>query len=176
MRPDSRVPEGHPLRRLFLSLTDRALTHTSLRDKDILKYLSNLLMSFMYVENLYMLEEHNGKRLEYLVDMLEHASQQGSVAERKGSYQQIGDYSLFILGMFPESLGQGRAALPPSYYTDTGRHGYRVASQLESDLKRTVVFRKLAGKFERCVLSLNWVKEYTADPFYQYMLRQFRIS
>ena len=86
MRTASRVPEHHPLRRLFLGLTDRALTHTSLRDRDILKYLSNLLMSFMYVENLYMLKDQNGKRLEYLMDMLEHASQQGSVVERKGSY------------------------------------------------------------------------------------------
>ncbi len=159
-----------------MSLTDRALTHTSLRDKDILQYLSDLLMSSMYLENLYKLKDENGKRLEYLVDMLEHASQQGSVVERKGSYQQIGDYSLFVLGMFPESLGRGRVALSPSYYAQTGRHSYRVASELESDQKTTVVFKKLAGKFERCVLSLNWVKEYTADPFYQYMLRQFGIT
>ena len=176
MSPASRVPEHHPLRKLFVSLTDRALTHTSLRDKDILKYLSNLLMSFMYVENLYKLKDENGKRLEHLVDMLEHASQQGSVVERKGSYKQIGDYSLFVLGMFPESLDKGRVAFPPSYYAETGRHGYRVASELESDLSTTVVFRKLAAKFERCVLSLNWVKEYTADPFYQYMLRQFGVT
>ena len=158
------MPEHHPLRRLFLGLTDRALTHTSLRDRDILNYLSNLLMSYMYVEDLCKLTDENGKRLEYLVDMLEHASQQGSVAEKKGSYQQIGDYSLFVLGMFPESLGQGRRALPPSYYAETGRHGYRVASELESALKTTVVFRKLAGKFERCVLSLNWIREYTPIP------------
>ena len=108
MSPASRVPEHHPLRKLFLSLTDRVLTHTSLRDKDILKYLSNLLMSFMYVENLYKLKDENGKRLEHLVDMLEHASQQGLVVERKGSYKQIGDYSLFVLGMFPESLASAR--------------------------------------------------------------------
>lgn len=52
----------------------------------------------------------------------------------------------------------------------------RVASEVKSALKTTVVFRKLAGKFERCVLSLNWIREYTADPFYQYMLRQFGIT
>ncbi len=78
--------------------------------------------------------------------------------------------------MFPESLGQGRVALPPSYYAETGRCSYSAASELESDPKTTVVFKKLAGKFERCVLSLNWVKEYTGDPFFQYMLRQFGIT
>ena len=39
-----------------------------------------------------------------------------------------------------------------------------------------VVFKKLADKYERCVLSINWVREYTNDPFYQYMLRQFGMT
>ena len=62
-----------------------------------------------------------------------------------------------------------------SYYADTGRRSYQVASELERNVDTTVVFKKLAEKFERCVLSLNWVREYTTDPFYQYMLRQFKI-
>ena len=39
-----------------------------------------------------------------------------------------------------------------------------------------MVFRKLAEEYERCVVSLNWVREYTNDPFYQFMLRQYRIT
>ena len=35
---------------------------------------------------------------------------------------------------------------------------------------------ELADKHERCVLSINWVQEYTNDPFYQYMLRQFGVT
>ena len=150
--------------------------HTSLKDKDILTYPSNLLMLFMYLGNICELKDENGNRLEYLVKILEHASQQGSVLEGKASYQQIGDYSLFVLGMFPGSLERGRVTLSPSCYAETGRHSYRVASELESDQETTVIFKKLAGKFERCVLSLNWVREYTSDPFCQCMLRQFGIT
>ena len=66
-------------------------------------------------------------------------------------------------------------AFPFSYYADTGRRSYLFASELERNRESVVVFRKLADKFERCVVSLNWVREYTKDPFYQYMLRQFRV-
>lgn len=168
-------PENHPLKKLFRTLTDRALEQSSLPDRDILLYLSNLLIDFVCIENLYSLTDEEGNRLEYLVDMLARASEVPRT-ERKRHYKQIGDYSLFILGMYPESLEYGRRSIPYSYYTDTGRRSYIVASELEPDSHGTVVFRKLAEKFERCVLSLNWVREYTHDPFYQYMFRQFGIT
>ena len=168
------IPENHPVRRLFRGLADRALNQSSLSDKDLLLYLSDLLVSFIYVENLYKLKDDRGKRLEYLIDMLEIAAD-APQHRKKGYYQHIGDYSLFILGMFPESLAYGRRMISHSYYADTGRRSYMVASELERNVESTVVFRKLAGKFERCVLSLNWVREYVTDPFYQYMLHQFKI-
>ncbi|MGH9338716.1 MAG: hypothetical protein ACRD1R_03785 [Acidobacteriota bacterium] len=175
MKAPKEIPENHPVKRHFRKLADRALTQSSLTDKDILYYLSDLLVDFMYVENLYRLRDENGERLEYLVDMLEHAGN-APRQRRKDYYKHIGDYSLFILGMFPENLTYGRRMLSHSYYADTGRRSYLVASELEYNSESTVVFKKLAEKFERCVLSLNWVREYTSDPFYQYMLRQFRIT
>ena len=171
----AQLPDNHPLKRLFLNLTDRALTQSSLEDRDILLYLSDLLIHFMHIENLYKLRDEGGRRVEYLVDMLRRA-QEAERNHRKSYYQHIGDYSLFILGMFPEHLARSRRVRDHSYYADTGRRSYMAAGELEGDVQRTVVFRKLAEKFERCVLSLNWVREYTTDPFYQYMLRQFRIT
>ena len=168
-------PENHPVKKLFRNLTDRALAQSSLQDGDILLYLSDLLIHFMYIENLYEMKDERGRRLESLVDMLQraHGAERN---HRKYCYQHIGDYSLFILGMFPEHLTYGRRMLDHSYYADTGRRSYMTASELEGNVQRTVVLRKLAGKFERCVLSLNWVREYTTDPFYQYMLSQFRVT
>ena len=62
----------------------------------------------MFIENLYRLRDAEGKRLEYLVNMLEHeyrdAGQEGRF------YKHIGDYSLFMLGMFPEFLRPGAEA------------------------------------------------------------------
>ena len=170
-----KIPENHPLRKLFRSLADRALEQSSLPDNDLLFYLTDLLIDFMHVENVYRLKDERERRLEYLVDMLEIASK-APRSKRKAQYKQIGDYTLFTLGMFPENLHRGKRILPHSYYADTGRQSYLVASQLERNVETTVVYRKLAEKYERCVLSLNWVREYTTDPFYQYVFRQFGIT
>ena len=167
--------DNHPVKKLFRSVADRALTQSSIPDKDLLLYLSDMLMHFMYVENLYKLKDENGERLGYLAEMLEVAMEAPRL-RKKEYYQQIGDHTLFILGMFPESLTYGRRTLSHSYYVDTGRRSYMAASQLEPDIESTVVFKKLADKYERCVLSINWVRQYTSDPFYQYMLRQFGVT
>ena len=172
---DRELPENHPLKKHFRRVADRALTQSAIPDKDLLFYLSDMLLQFTYIENLYALKDESGKRLEYLVDMFEVAPQ-APRSRKKAHYQQIGDHTLFILGMFPESLTYGKRMLSHSYYADTGRRSYMAASELEADLETTVVFKKLADKYERCVLSLNWVREYTRDPFYQYMLRQFGIT
>ncbi len=168
------IPENHPAKRLFRNLTDRALTQTSLTDRDIHVYLSDLLLEFMSVDALYP-SDPDGKRIEYLVDMIQLAKG-APVRQRKRHFKHIGDFSLFILGMFPESLSRGRRSIPRSYYVDTGRRGYLMASHLESDSGSTRVYRKMADKFDPCVRSLNWVREYTSDPFYQYLLRQFHVT
>ena len=169
------IPDDHPIKQLFRTLTERGLDQAELRDQDLLFYLADLLVEFMFIENLYGMRDLEGRPLEYLVDMLQQAME-SEMPDKKNYYKHIGDYSLFILGMFPESLSDGRRAISPSYYADTGRIGYKTAGELESHWWKTMVFRKLADKFEHCVVSLNWVREYTADPFYQYMLRRFNIS
>ena len=169
------IPKNHPLRKLFGGVADRALSQASLADQDLLLYLSDLLIHFIHVSNLYKLKDKEGKSLEYLVDMCEGVSE-APRSHKKVHYQQIGDHTLFMLGMFPESLTRGKRTLSHSYYVDTGRRSYLAASQLEVDQDATVVFRKLAEEYERCVVSLNWVREYTNDPFYQFMLRQYRIT
>ncbi len=170
-----KIPENKPIRKVFRSLADRAFDQTALSDGDLLTYLSNMLADFAHVDELYPLRDESGRRVKYLIDM--QALPEGtSPRQRKTRHQYIGDYSLFILGMFPESLSYGRVSIPASYYSDTGRRSYLVASELEKKSEQTVVFRKLADKFEHCVVSLNWVREYIRDPFYQYMLRQFGIT
>lgn len=166
------LPENHPIRKLFRTLTGRAFEQSSLQDRDLLLYLTDLLIHFIAVENLYQTKDEEGEALVYLIDMLEKAGE-SSRGDKKRCYKHIGDYSLFILGMYPESLSYGRRMIPQSYYVDTGRRCYMAASEFEADSHAVAVYRKLAEKYEHCVLSLNWVREYTTDPFYQYMFRQF---
>ena len=169
------IPENHPLKTLFRTLAEKGLDQARLRDRDILLYLADLLVEFMFIENMYRLRDAEGKRLEYLVDMLDQALET-DMPDKKEYYKHIGDYSLFMLGMFPESLVRRRSPLSAAYYADTGRIGYQTAGQLESDGWQIMVFRKLADKFEHCVISLNCVREYTSDPFYQFMFREFGVT
>jgi hypothetical protein len=169
------ISQNHPLRKLFRSVADWTLSQASLLDKDLLLYLSDFLIHFIYTNNLNKLKGKEGKNLEYLVDMCEGVGE-APRSHKKAHYQQIGDHTLFMLGMVPESLTRGKRTISPSYYADTGRRNYMAASQLEEDEGATVVFRKLSERYERCVVSLNWVRDYINDPFYQFMLRQDGIT
>jgi len=100
------IPNNHPVKKHFRTVADRALTQSSIPDKDLLLYLSDMLTHFMYVDNLYPLKDQNGERLTYLAEMLEVALE-APRSRKKEFYQQIGDHTLFILGMFPESLTAG---------------------------------------------------------------------
>ncbi|NLT68960.1 MAG: hypothetical protein GXX84_20430 [Acidobacteria bacterium] len=174
MRSAKSLPDNHPIKKIFRTYTERGLAQASVRDQDLLLYLANLLVEFMWIENLYG-KTIDGKRLESLIDILVRANEAGDQA-RGDYYRHLGDYSLFMLGMFPEYIARSRRALSPSWYQDTGRIGYQIAGELEKNLWRTQVFRKLADKFDRCVVTLNWVREYSTDPFYQLMFREFGIS
>ena len=169
------VSKNHPIRQLFFVLAERGLEQAKLQDKDILLYLADLMVDFLFVENVYRMKDTDGKRITYLVDMFTLATD-AEMPDKKEYYKHIGDYSLFMLGMFPESLERPRRVLSPSYYSESGRMGYHVAGELENRSWQTVVYRKLAERFEQCVFSLNRVRDYTHDPFYQLMLREFRVT
>jgi hypothetical protein len=171
----SDIAENHPIKHLFRTYAARGLRQAKLHDRDILVYLSDLLVEFVFVENLYSMRDVEGNRLVHLGDMLGQAMD-SDMPVKKIYYKHIGDYTLFTLGMYPEHISRPGRAFSPSFYADTGRIGYHVAGELENRASYITVFRKLSDKFEHCVMSLNWVREYTTDPFYQLMLRNFDLS
>ncbi len=112
MRSSKTIPDNHPILEFFRSLTERALIQTKFRDDDILSYLANLLAEFVFAENLYRPGEGR-QRQEYLIDMLRQAGET-EMPEKKAQYKHVGDFSLFMLGMFPEHITRRRSALPAS--------------------------------------------------------------
>jgi hypothetical protein len=56
------IPLRHPVRQMFHSLTERGLQQSNLSDGEIHQYLSNLLVEFIYIENLFKLRDENGRR------------------------------------------------------------------------------------------------------------------
>ena len=166
------VPSDHPVRQTFHALTERGSQQSRLSDREIHKYLSNLLVEFIHVDNLYRVRDEHGRRLEYIVDLLKKTDEYCEV-DKKEIYKHVGDFSLFILGLFPESLSRGKRCISLNYYADQGRRSYMILSEMNSLQPTFVIFRKLSEQFERCVHTLNWVRNYISDPFYQYMLREF---
>jgi hypothetical protein len=171
------IPEAHPIRQLFLQLTQRGLSQLQLHDRDTIDYITNMLTEFVNMENMYRIEDNKGRRVQYLFELLTQAGLEMSPSRRRDCYKHVGDLTLFNLGLFPESLTYGHRTVSPEYYAQTGRRSYNIVADMEaSSAGRTTVYRKLSEQFEQCVVGLNWVKLYINDPFYQYMLREFDIT
>ena len=169
------VPANHPVRDLFFQLTERGLGQLNLHDSDTIEYLTNLLTEFVQIENMYRVKDLSGRRLEYIFDLLAESVTSVSPSARRDYYKHLGDFTLFNLGLFPESLTYGRRTVSPEYYAAQGRRSYSMVAAMESS-NSTLLYRKLSDQFTQCVVGLNWVKLYINDPFYQYMFREFNVT
>jgi hypothetical protein len=140
-------------------------------DAELMTYVTGLLVDFAHTDNLYRVRDAQGRRVEYLFDM-QLESQRGDAAHTRDTQKHLGDYALFIVGMFPESLQRRRRAISPSYYVTQGKQAYTTVSEMDSPRPSAALFRKLAAHFETCVWALNVEKDFLRDAFYQYLLRQ----
>jgi hypothetical protein len=136
-----------------------------------------MLTEFVPIENTYRIAGEDGRRVQYLFEMLSLAANEMSPVRRREYYKHVGDMTLFNLGLFPENLTYGHKTVSPDYYAEAGRRSYTIVAEMDSYSPRsTTVYRKLSEQFEQCVVGLNWVKTYINDPFYQYMFREFDIT
>ena len=79
---------NHPVRELFLQLTERGMSQLNMRDRDTIEYITNLLTNFVQADNMYRLKDESGRRLEYICDILEQASREMSPTVRREYYRQ----------------------------------------------------------------------------------------
>jgi hypothetical protein len=166
------VPADHPIRQMFRTLTEMGFEHIDMHDRDLIRYVADLLVEFIHVDNLFRLRDQQGRRLEHLVDMLLDLRDQAPADEREAR-KHIGDYTLFIVGLYPESLTRRRRAVTPEYYIAQGKEAYLIVAEMDRTKPTETLFRKLSDQFEYCVTALNREKAVLQDPFYQYLLRQF---
>lgn len=165
------IPEGHPLRRLFMRLTAASFEQVGARDPELMTYVTGVLIDFTHTDNLYRVRDAKGRRLVHLFE-LQLESQRGDTAHARETQKHLGDYAMFIVGLFPESLQRPRRAVSPGYYVAQGKLAYATVSEIDSPQPSAALFRKLAAQFEICVSALNVEKEFLQDAFYQYLMRQ----
>lgn len=170
MRRIHTVGHDHPLRRFFTDMVrSRFDADVRLPDPRLSAYVSGLLVDFTHVDNLYRIRDSRGRCLEDVGEMLLESNpliEASSFDREREVRKHVGDYVLFMTGLFPESLSvrQRFRQMRLDVFVDyikAGKESYTVVAAFDQfEYKdEAPLFRKLAENFELCVFGLNLVKQ-----------------
>src|SRR5437870_10681675 len=106
------IDHYHPLRRLFGHLVWRHFfADLQLCDPRVATYVSALLTDFTHTDNLYRIRDAQGQRLDDVGEMLIESNpllEASSFDRERQVRKHIGDYTLFMTGIFPENVADAR--------------------------------------------------------------------
>lgn len=191
---ESRIPEHHPLRQLFGTLAEKAFTEKlGWPDFNVSEYVSTLLVDFTHQDRLNRIKNARGERVEAVVDLLyeSEVTQGARTFEREREvHRHIGDFTLFMAGLFPEYLKRIKTAGLIYHkdflvdYIKTGKRSYRMAAEFGLEPRSAdeqpspPLFRKLSENFELCVVGLGFIRgdlDRMQDPRY-HQARRFLLN
>jgi len=172
---DGRIPDHHPLRKLFGTLAEKAFTDKlGWPDFNVSDYISQLLVEFTHTDNLYRIKSAKGERGEAVVDLLyesEVTHEAMSFEQEREVHRHIGDFTLFMAGLFPEYLKRIKTAGLIYHkdflvdYIKTGKRSYRLVSEYIQGAPAAAheepappLFLKLSENFELCVVGLGYIR------------------
>jgi hypothetical protein len=162
--------QAHPLEPFFHQAVRNSYEgKLGLHDPDVTAYVAHLLCEFSEADNLYKVRDQAGRPIEELTDMIfaadpVHGPAPSFDAER-ALRKHIGDYALFVAGMYPEAMGSNRRRRRhhPSLgeLIHAGKESYFIVSQfnLFEYEQEAPLFARLSDRFERCILGLTLVRE-----------------
>jgi len=165
------ITAHHPLRGLFSKLTEMSfLGKLKWTDPPVTGYISNLLVEFAHMDNVLKIRNREGEAVQEVVALLYEAEvllNAGSFERERLVRQHIGDYTLFMAGLFPEYLKRlktGKILHHPDLlidYVKVGKKSYRIVSEFAyGDFREAApLFKKLSDNFELCTLGLGYVKQ-----------------
>lgn len=165
------------LQRFFEDVVRRSLGDLARRDDPAAGYLADLLTRFARTENLYP-RGIAAARLETVVDALldiqavwDEASPHFHPEQEVALRRHIGDYTLFMLGVFQERVEQVAGS---RYYIAEGRRSYRFVAEHRraAGESRAQVFRRLSDQFEGYVGVLDYARrvyfrDHPDHPFFR---------
>jgi len=142
----------------FYVLIRHVLNETGLNDRGVSDYLASLLERFSQTARMRSPTDGNSNPVQYVSDML--------IALRNASPSQtflirahVGNYSLFITGMFHETVEKRsqRGAPDLSFYEDMGRTSFKAIArhELARSCALTGIFDTLSEGFRDVRLALN---------------------
>jgi hypothetical protein len=174
------IPKHHPLRKLFGTLTEKRFVETlGWPDLTVTEYVSNLLVEFTHADRLYKIRNQRGKPIHTVVELLYESEvllEAGSLEREREVHRHIGDFTLFMAGLFPEYLQRLKSPsmiYHPDFlvdYVKTGKRSYGIVASYEAASgEAQPVFRRLSDNFELCVAGLGFVRgdlDRMQDPAY----------
>jgi hypothetical protein len=155
-----------------------------LDEPSVAQYVSDLLADFANTDSLYRIRNVLGERLEDVGEMLIESNPllEGRSFDRERAVRKhVGDFTLFMTGLFPESVAKTRQTKRPRLdafvdFVQAGKESYAIVSSFDQFEYRdeAPLFRRLSENFELCIVGLNLVKQ-DLEEFqreYYYRLRQ----
>ena len=161
---------GRSLRDFFEGLVwRRFIDHVHLDEPSVAQYVSDMLVAFVHVDNLYRIRNAQGRRLEDVGEMLIESNpllEATSFGREREVRKHVGDYTLFMTGLFPESVAKASRGKRPQLdafvdFVRAGKESYSIVSSFDQFEYRdeAPLFRRLSQNFELCVFGLNLVKQ-----------------
>ena len=142
----------------FYVLIRHVLKETGLNNRAVSDYLASLLETFSQTARLRSPADGNANPVQYVSDML-IALRNASSAQSFLIRAHVGNYSLFITGMFHDTVQSRsqRGAPDVSFYEDVGRTNFRAVArhELARSCSLTGVFEVLSDQFHDVRLALN---------------------
>jgi len=169
--PGGEIPQNHPLRLFFLLLTENNFTRKlNWSDPFVTGYIADLLIQFTHIDRLYEIRNGSGKRVDTVAEMLiEGDLMMGAktIEREREVHRCIGDYTLFMTGIFPEYLKRMKRERMIEHadflidYVKVGKKSYkRVAEFNYGRFKQWVpLYRKLSENFEVCIAGLGLIRK-----------------
>jgi len=146
------------------------------KEYHVASYLTDLLAEFARTDRLYKIRDAEGRKIQSVVEMI--INNQGESQEKpdweREVRKQIGDFTLFISGIFRDHVIRGSHL---NYYINEGTKSYYLVSKfdLEKGEGDPLVFSKLSRGFEYYSGALDYMRRVyfkpgkSEDPFSFYV-------
>jgi hypothetical protein len=155
------------LHEFFLSMARKSFAELGVEDQDVVGYVAALMTEFARADRLYALQGARGRAMDSVAHMVQHApgkpSDERSLVQARAMRKYVGDYTLFMSGLFRTHVEQ-RGAL--DYYLAEGRRSYWVVSELDLSLYRHgfLLFQQLSKNFEYYSGALDYMRKAYLTP------------
>ena len=144
----------------FYVIVRHALREFKIDDRAVADYVATLLAEFGQGQRMHRVDRHSTKEYKYLVDLM--AALLDADAEQTFQVQShLGNYALFLTGIFPDHVYHRAKYHPPSpdfsYYEQVGSANYQRASQhrLAEKYRLADILCVLGQQFRQVRLALN---------------------